>query len=62
MRCSNTVKEETVRSRLVVREIKVRREVREKLDPSVVFAAMPQVDGVKALISHMPTEQANSKG
>ena len=29
----------------------------EKLDPSVVFAAMPPIDGVKALISHLQTEQ-----
>lgn len=54
-------KGEKVRSRLVVREIKARKRDHEKLDPSTVFAAMPPVEGLKALISHMQTEQANSK-
>ena len=51
-----------VRSRLVVREIKARKKVSEQLDPATVFAAMPPVGSLKALVSHMQTEQRNSKG
>ena len=62
MKWINTKKGEIVRSRLVVREIKARKKATDKLDPATVFAAMPPVEGVKALISHMQTEQVNSRG
>ena len=51
-----------VRTRLVVREIRTRKKEHERPGPSVVFASMPPVEAVKALISHMQTEQMNSKG
>ena len=62
MKWIDTKKGDKVRSRLVVREIKARKRADEKLDPATVFAAMPPVEGLKALISHMQTEQVNSKG
>ena len=62
MRWIDTLKGEKVRSRLVVREIKARKRADEKLDPAAVFAAMPPVEGLKALISHIQTEQKNEKG
>lgn len=51
-----------VRSRLVVREIKARKKMSERLDPATVFAAMPPVEAVKILISHMQTEKVNHRG
>ena len=62
MKWIDTRKGDIVRSRLVVREIKARKGISEKLDPSTVFAAMPPVEGLKALISHMQTQKVDSKG
>ena len=50
-----------MRSRLVMREIKARKKLSDRLDPATVFAAMPPVEGLKALISHMQTV-VNSRG
>ena len=47
---------------LEVLEIQARKKIHEKLDASVAFASMPPAEGVKALISHTSTEQANSEG
>ena len=46
-------KGEKVRARLVVREIKKAKSEYEKLEPSDVFSAMPPVESVKALVSHV---------
>ena len=63
MKWVDVKKDKKVRCRLVVREIKARkRKDGTSLDPATVFAAMPPVEGVKALISHLQTEQRNSKG
>ena len=51
-----------VRSRLVVREIKARKTGDEKLGAEEVFAAMPPVEGLKALVSHMQTEKFDDEG
>ena len=48
-------KEEKVRARLVVREIKKAKSEYEKLEPSDVFSAMPPVECLKALVSHVKT-------
>ena len=62
MKWVETQKGSKVRCRLVVREIKARKREHEKLDPATVFAAMPPVEGIKGLISHMQTEKTNSRG
>ena len=45
-----------------MREIKARKKAHEKLDPAEKFAAMPPIEGVQSLISHMMTEQFSSAG
>ena len=50
-------KGEKVRARLVVREIKKAKSEYEKLEPSDVFSAMPPVESLKALVSHVMTER-----
>ena len=62
MKWLRSKKGDGVRCRLVVREIKARKKAADKLDPATVFAAMPPVEGVKALISHMQIEQVSKKG
>jgi hypothetical protein len=50
-------------SRHVVREIKAQKKGDDELNPARrVFAAMPPVEGLQALISHMMTECYNEKG
>ena len=51
-----------VRSRLVVREIKKAKKEEDKLEPQEVFSSMPPVEALKALVSHMMTEQKDSAG
>ena len=51
-----------VRARLVVREIKKRKTAEEKLEPSDVFSAMPPVESLKALVSHVMTERVDKRG
>ena len=46
-------KGEKVRARFVVREIKKAKSEYEKLLPSDVFSAMPPVESLLALVSHM---------
>ena len=46
----------------MVREIQAREKFDEKLVPSLVRAAMPPFECVKAWISHMRTEQTKSTG
>ena len=53
---------EKVISILVVREIKARKTGDEKLNAEDVFAAMPPVEGLKALVSHMQTEKRDDRG
>ena len=48
-------KGEKVRARLVVKEIKRANSEDEKLEPSDVFSAMPPVESLKALFSHVMT-------
>ena len=50
------------RSRLVVREIKRAKSADEKPEPEDVFSSMPPIEGLKALISHMMTEQVDPDG
>ena len=51
-----------VRERLVVREIKKAKTEDEKLEPSGVFSAMPPVESLKALVSHIMTERVDKRG
>lgn len=51
----------TYRSRLVVLEIKALKK-EDKLDPEDIFSSMPPREALKALTSHMMTEQVNSRG
>ena len=51
-----------VRARLVVREIKKAQPEYEKLEPSDVFSAMPPVESLKALVSHVMTERVDKRG
>ena len=55
-------KGEKVRARLVVREIKKAKSEYEKLEPSDVFSAMPPVETLKALVSHVMTERVDKRG
>ena len=55
-------KGEMVRARLVVREIKKARSEGEKREPSDVFSAMPPVESLKALDSHVMTERVDRRG
>ena len=55
-------KGEKVRARLVVREIKKTKSEYEKLEPSDVFSAMPPVESLKALVSHVMTERVDKRG
>ena len=55
-------KEDKVRARLVVREIKRAKSEDEKLKPSDVFSAMPPVESLKALVSHVMTERVDRRG
>ena len=55
-------KGEKVRARLVVREIKKAKSEYEKLEPSDVFSAMPPVESLKALVSHVMTERVDTRG
>ena len=47
---------------MVVREVKRARSEDEKLQPSDVFSAMPQVESLKALVSHVMTERVDRRG
>jgi hypothetical protein len=51
-----------VRSRLVAREVKKAKKVEDRLQPHEVFSAMPPVESLKALVSHMMTEQVDPDG
>ena len=53
---------EKVRAGLVVREIKRVKSEDEKLEPSDVFSAMPQVESLKPLVSHLVTERVRKRG
>ena len=55
-------KGEKVRARLVVREIKNAKSEHEKLEPSDVFSAMPPVEILKAVVSHLMTERVDRRG
>ena len=55
-------KGEKVRVRLVVREIKKAKSEDDKLEPSDVFSAMPPVESLKALVSHVMTERVDKRG
>ena len=55
-------KGEKVRARLVVREIKKAKSVDEKLEPNDVFSAMPPVESLKALVTHVMTERVDRRG
>ena len=45
-----------------MREIKRAKSEDEKLDPSDVFSAMPPVESLKALVSHVLTERVDKRG
>ena len=55
-------KGEKVRARLVVREIKTAKSEDEKLEPSDLFSAMPPVESLEALVSHVMTERVDRRG
>ena len=55
-------KREKVRARLVVREIKKAKSEYEKVELSDVFSAMPPVESLKALVSHVMTERVDKRG
>ena len=55
-------KGEKVRARLVLGEIKKAKSEYEKLEPSDVFSAMPPVESLKALVSHVMTERVDKRG
>ena len=55
-------KGEKVRARMVVKEIKRAKSEDEKLEPSDVFSAMPPVESLKALVSHVTTERTDKRG
>ena len=46
----------------VVREIKNVKSEDEKLEPSDVFSAMPPVESLNALVSHVMTERIDKRG
>ena len=62
LKCFLRNKGEKVRARLVVREIKKAKSEDEKLEPSDVFSAMPPVESLKALGSHVMTERVDKRG
>ena len=45
-----------------MREIKKAKSEYEKLEPSDVFSAMPPVESLKALVSHVMTERVDKRG
>ena len=45
-----------------MREIKKSKSEDEKLEPSDVFSAMPPVESLKALVSHVMTERVDKSG
>ena len=53
---------EKVKARLVLGEIKKAKSEYEKLEPSDVFSAMPPVESLKALVSHVMTERVDKRG
>ena len=55
-------KGEKFRARLVVREIKKARSEDEQLESSDLFSAMPPVESLKALVSHLMTERVGRRG
>ena len=55
-------KGEEVRAQRVVREIKKAKSEDEKIERSDVFSAMPPVESLKALVSHMMTERVGRRG
>ena len=55
-------KGEKVRARLDVREIKRAKSEDEKLEPSDVFSAMPPLESLKLLVSHVMTERVDKRG
>ena len=55
-------KGDKVRARLVVGEIKKAKSEDEKLEPSDVFSAMPPVESLKAMVSHVMTERVDRRG
>ena len=52
---------EKVRARLVVREIKKANSADEKVEPCDVFSAMPPVESLEALVSHVMTERVDRR-
>jgi len=52
----------SVRSRLVLREVKKAKKIEDQLEPQDLFSAMPPVESLKALVSHMMTEQTDEDG
>ena len=55
-------KGEKVGARLVVREINKAKSEDEKLEPSDLFSAMPPVESLKALVSHVMPERVDRRG
>ena len=55
-------KGEKVGARLVVREIKKAKSEDEKLETCDLFSAMPPVESLKALVSHVMTERVGRRG
>ena len=47
---------------MVVREFKKAKSEYEKLEPSDVFSAMPPVESLKAVVSHVMTERVDKRG
>ena len=56
MKWINSQRVDKIRICLEVREIKARKTTSDKLDPLVLFPAMPPVESVKAWISLLQTE------
>ena len=55
-------KGEKVRARFVEREIKKAKSEDEKFEPSDVFSAMPPLESLKALVSHVMTQRTDKRG
>ena len=49
-------------ARHMVREVRNAKKIQDQLEPPDVFAAMPPVESLKALVSHMMTEQKEEVG
>ena len=47
------------RSRFVALENKAIKKEHEKIDPEDVFSSIPPIEGLKALVSHMMTQQVD---